>query len=284
MRFLALIPVILIAALLSFKSMFIIVDVTEQVIITQLGKPVKTFTEPGLYFKMPFAQNAVYLTKKLIEYDAQPSEILTKDKKNLVIDNYCRWKISDPLKFYLTVRDTNSAMNRLDDIIYSEIRNELGKNSLHEVITDNRNAIMDSVTVLSRKKAEEYGIYIADIRIKRADLPEQNEKAVYARMQAERQRIAKQYRSEGLEEAQKIKARTDKEKTIILAEAYKTEQEIMGRTDAKVIKIYADAFNQDPAFYEFYKSLEVYRKVLKDQTQFYLTTDSEILKVLKQGN
>jgi membrane protease subunit HflC len=163
------------------------------------------------------------------------------------------------------------------------MRNELGKHTLLEVVSENRQEIMDNVTELTKKKAVEYGIEIYDVRIKRADLPVQNEKAVYARMKAERERIAKQYRSEGQEKAQVIKAQTEKEKAIILATAYKKVQEIKGSTDGKVIDIYAKAYGKDPSFFEFYKSLNVYENVLQDGTEFFLSTNNRIFKVLEQG-
>lgn len=278
------IPVIIFLAVFSIAGGFLYtVDVTEQVIVLYFGKPVKVIKEPGIQFKLPIAHRIIKLSKKLQEYDAPPSDIITKDKKNLVVDNYCRWQIEDPLKFYKSVRDVYGALSRLDDIIYSEMRIELGQHTLSEVVSENRNEIMSNVTRLSTEKAKEYGIQIIDIRIKRADLPEENEKAVFARMRAERSRIAKQYRSEGLEEAQKIKAKTEKERTIILANAYKTVQQIKGKTDAGVIKVYADAYNKDKAFYEFSKSLEVYRDILNKDTDYFLTTDSDILKMIKAG-
>jgi membrane protease subunit HflC len=278
------IPAIVIALIVAFKSLFIIVDVTEHVVITQLGKPIKSYSAPGLYFKLPFIQNAIFMSKKLIEYDAKSSEILTMDKKALVIDNYCRWRIADPLKFYLTVRDYRSAFHRLDDIIYSEMRNELGKHDLIDVIKTNRGVIMANVTTLAREKALEYGIDIHDVRIKRADLPPQNERAVYERMKAERNRIAKQYRSEGMEESQIIKATTEKERAMIISEAYRKVQELKGETDAQVINIYASAYNKDPQFFEFYKTLEVYKNVLTDNnTNMFLTTDSKLFKLMQRG-
>ncbi|WP_022850120.1 protease modulator HflC [Limisalsivibrio acetivorans] len=284
MKKLMILPAIIFAAIVIFKVFFIVIDISEQVVITQLGSPKKSHTNPGFYFRIPVIQEAVYMSKKLLEYDADPSEILTKDKKTLVIDNFCKWQIEEPLKFYLTVRDRRSALNRLDDIIYSEMRNELGQHNLIEVIKDNRDEIMENVTKLSREKAKEYGIYVHDIRIKRADLPTQNERAVFERMKAERNRIAKQYRSEGREEAQKIMARTDKEKAIILAEAYREVQEIKGETDAEVIKIYADAYNKDPEFFDFTRSLEVYTNSLnKDNTKFFMTTENELLKTFQEG-
>lgn len=283
MKFAPIIPIILIGIFGLYKTATFTVQVDQTAILTLLGKPVREYTTPGIRFKIPFAHQVVYFSKKLIEYDSDPSEIITNDKKNLVIDNFCRWKVSEPLKFYLTVKSYGEAFNRLDDIIYSEMRNELGKHTLIEIISHNRQKIMDNVTDLTRKKAQEFGIEIFDVRIKRADLPIQNEKAVYARMKAERERIAKQYRSEGQEEAQKIKARTEKEKAIILANAYQKEQEIKGETDAKVIDIYAKAYGKDPAFFEFYKSLSVYENVLKDGTEFFLSTDNNIFKVLEEG-
>ncbi|MGA1862280.1 protease modulator HflC [Deferribacter thermophilus] len=273
--------IIIFVLIIGYKSFFFVVDVTEYAIITQLGKPKKTITEPGLYFRLPFIQNIIFFSKKLMEYDAPPSEILTKDKKALVVDNYCRWKIIEPLKFYLSFRDVRSALARIDDIIYSEMRIELGKHDLIDVVSKNRNEIMKNVTIASKLKAKDFGIEIVDIRIKRADLPPENEKAVYARMKAERERIAKQYRSEGYEEAQKIRAKTEKERTIILAEAYRKVQEIKGETDAKVIKIYADAFSQDPEFYDFLKKLEVYENSFDNKTKLFLSTNSEIYKMLK---
>jgi len=281
MRILNIVPVILVAAFVIFKLASFTVDISESAVLTFLGKPVKEFTTPGIRFKIPFFHSVIYFSKKLTEYDAPPSEIITNDKKNLVIDNFCRWRVSEPLKFYLTVKSPRGANNRIDDIIYSEMRNELGKHTLIEIISENRNEIMENVSQLTKEKAKEYGIEIYDVRIKRADLPVQNEKAVYARMQAERKRIAKQYRSEGLEEAQKIKAKTGKEKSIILAEAYRKVQEIKGSTDAKVIDIYAKSYSKDPQFFEFYKSLSVYENVLTKGTELFLSTDNKIFKVLQ---
>lgn len=274
---------VIIFILASFAGVFFVVQVNEQVIVTYLGKIVRVIKEPGIYFKVPFVNDVNYLSKMLLEYDAPVSEILTKDKKNLVLDNYCRWKIDDPLKFFLSVRDVYGAMSRIDDIIYSEMRIELGQHTLQEVISSNRTAVMQNVTKLAKEKALVYGIDIVDIRVKRADLPPENERAVFERMKAERTRIAKQYRSEGLEESQKIKARTEKESRIIIAESYRKVQEIKGETDEKVIKIYADAFNQDTNFYEFMKTLEVYSDTLGKNSKYFLSTNSKILRLLNSG-
>lgn len=275
--------IIIIAIILFFSgNALYILDITEQAVITQMGKPVRVVTEPGLKVKIPIIQKVIVLSKKLLEYDAAQSDIITEDKKILVIDNYCRWKIEKPLKFFLSVRSTSNAISRIQDIVYSEMRIELGKHMLSEIIAINRNEIMNNVTRLSREKAKEYGIYIDDVRIKRADLPSENEQKVYARMKSERNRIAKQYRSEGMEESTKIKARTDKEKTIIIAEAYRKVQEIKGKTDADVIKITAKAYNQDIKFYDFMKTLEIYNDIIGKGSELFLTTDSELFNVLMQ--
>lgn len=285
MKKIIILPIILGILFIGWALCFYSVDVTEQAIVTRLGKPVRTVSEPGLHFKIPFIENTTFFSKKLLDYDTSPSEILTKDKKTLVIDNYCRWYIDDPLKFYLTVKNEVGAFPRIEDIVYSEMRVELARHDLIDVINQNRKEIMENVKTQAREKAKEYGIIIHDIRVKRADLPTENEKAVYARMSTERQRIAKQYRSEGMEEAQKIKARTDKESAVILAEAYRKVETTKGEADAKVVKIYADTYGKDPDFFEFYRSLDAYEKVIQDGTEIYITTDSSLFRLLKNvGN
>ncbi|MFQ6673359.1 MAG: protease modulator HflC, partial [Fidelibacterota bacterium] len=207
--------------------------------------------------------------------------IISADKKRLEVDNYARWRINDPLRFYQAVRTINGGLNRIDPIVYSELRVELGKHVLSEIVDKRRERIMELVTEETRDKLEEYGIEIIDVRVKRADLSLENEKAVFDRMRAERSRQAKQYRSEGEEEALKIRAETDKEKTIILAEAYKQSQSIRGEGDAKAVEIYAKAFQSDPRFYEFVRTLETYQKVIDDNSTLILSTDSELLDLLK---
>ncbi|MCF7954612.1 MAG: protease modulator HflC [Phycisphaerae bacterium] len=277
-----LITILVLAAIAVFlfsQSLFT-VDETEQVILTQLGKYVKTVPDPGLYLKIPFLQNTEKFENRVLEYDAAAAEILTSDKKKLVIDNYARWQIANPLKFYQTVRSEAGAQERLDDIIFSEIREELARHTLTEIVAENRNSLMETVTSQCREKADEYGIDIIDVRIKRADLPSEVAHSVYARMKAERDRIAKKYRSEGEEEAVKIRASTDKEKTIMLAESYQIAEKLKGEGDAGAIKIYAEAFEQDPEFYAFVKTLETYEKSLKKDTTIILPADSEFFKYL----
>jgi membrane protease subunit HflC len=256
------------------------VDETEQAIVTRMGKYVRTIKEPGLHAKLPLIETVYRFEDRLLAYDAMAREIITADKKNLVMDNYSRWRIKDPLKFYQTVRDVAGAQARLDDIVYSELREELGRHTLTEVISTHREAIMHTVAERCIEKETDYGIEIIDVRIKRADLPSAVEKSVYDRMSAERHRIARRYRSEGEEEAVKIKASTDKEKVIILADAYRKAERIKGEGDAEAIKIYAKAFERDPEFYGFLRTLEAYQKSLSEGTTVVLPSDSEFFRYL----
>ena len=256
------------------------VDETQQAIVIQMGKPMKGIHGPGIHFKVPFIQQVMNFEKRILVYDASPTEILTRDKKNLVVDNYTKWAIVNPLRFYTTVRNERGAQARLDDIVYAQLRVELGQHNLSDIVSETRDALMKRVTEKSAKRAEEYGIRVVDVRIKRADLPEQNEKHVFGRMKAERERQAKQYRSEGEEESKKITAKADMERTIILAEAYKISEELKGEGDARAVKIYADAYQKDIGFYEFIRSLEAYKKALKKDTRLITTSNTQFFKYM----
>ena len=272
--------VLLIVIVVVLAGAMFTVDETEQAIITQLGKYVRTITKPGLHLKVPFLQNVHKFEDRVLEYDAAAAKIITSDKKHLVIDNYARWRIVDPLKLYQTVRNEFGANSRLDDIVFSEIREELARHTLTEVVSVNREAIMEKVHKQCDQKAREYGVEVIDVRIKRADLPPEVAHSVYNRMKAERQRIAKKYRSEGEEEAVKIRATTDKEKTILLAESYRQAEKLKGEGDAEAIKIYAQAFEKDPEFYSFVRTLEAYQKSLRKGTTIVLPGDSEFFQYL----
>ncbi|MBN2455372.1 MAG: protease modulator HflC [Sedimentisphaerales bacterium] len=278
-KLIALPIIIIVIAVITGSSMFA-VDETEQVIIIQLGKYVRTITEPGLHFKVPFVQSALKFEDRVLEYDAAAAPIITSDKKHLVIDNYARWKIVDPLKLYRTVRNEFEAQGKLDDIVFSEIREEAARHTLTEIVSVNREVIMDEVAEQCDAKASEYGIRILDVRIKRADLPQEVQGSVYARMRAERQRKAKRYRSEGEEEAVMIRATTDKEKVILLAESYRQAEKLKGDGDAEAIKVYAEAFQKDPEFYAFVRTLEAYEKSLRRDTTVVLPSDSEFFQYL----
>ncbi|MEC9007107.1 MAG: protease modulator HflC [Candidatus Neomarinimicrobiota bacterium] len=273
-------PVLL---LVGFSSIFI-VDETNQVVILQLGKPVKTVTKPGINVKLPFPfQEKITFDDRLLEYDSPPEEILSKDKKTLIVDNYVRWKIVDPLQFLKTVQAIPTAKSRMDDIVYSELRRELGTHDMVEIITQNREEIMDVVTKASNEATLSYGISVIDVRIRRVDLPSQNEESIYARMEAERKRQANKFRSEGEEEAQKIRAATDRDKTIILADAYKEAERIRGEGDAKAVQVYARSYSADPKFYEFVRTLDAYKKVVDDKTTLVLPSGSKLFKLLMDG-
>ena len=264
-------------------STIIIVDETEQIVILQFGKPIRTITEPGLNWKFPAPfQTSDTFEKRLLEYDVPPEEILSRDKKSLIIDNYVRWKIIDPLLFLKTVKAVPTAKTRLDDIVYSELRQELGNHDMVEIITENRELIMNKVTIASNEETSKFGIEIIDVRIRRVDLPQENEASIYARMEAERKRQANKFRSEGEEEAQKIRAATDRDKTVLLAEAYKQAQKIRGQGEAVALDIYATAFSKDPSFYEFQKTLETYEKIIDEKTTLVLPADSKLFKTLAQ--
>jgi membrane protease subunit HflC len=272
--------IVFVVAVLASQSLFT-VDQTQQSIVIELGKPIEGVQAPGLHFKRPFIQQVEYFENRILLYDAAPTEILTKDKKNLVVDNYTKWRIINPLTFFKTVRNEVGAQSRLDDIVYAQLRVELGQHDLSDIVSTTRNEIMAIVTKKSSDRAKEYGIDVIDVRIKRADLPEQNEKHVFGRMKAERERQAKQYRSEGTEESQKITAKADMERSIILATAQKEAEQVKGEGDAKAIKIYAEAYGKDLEFFEFVRSLEAYKKTLKTDLTLVIRPDSKFLKHIK---
>jgi len=272
--------VLLIVVVIVLASSLFTVDETEQAIVTQLGRPVREVKQPGLHRKIPFIQKVYKFEARVLEYDADARKIITKDKKQLVIDNYARWKIINPLEFYKAVKNEDGAQSTLDDIIFSEMREELARHNLTEIVSVNRQQIMDKVAEQCNRKAGEYGIEVIDVRIKRADLSEDVTHSVYARMRAEREREAKKYRSEGEEKALEIKADADKQKTILLADAYEQAEKLKGDGDAEAIKIYADAFEQDPEFYSFVRTLEAYEKSLGKGTTIVLPSDSEFFRYL----
>ncbi len=275
--------IVIFILLLGVWQCFFTVDQTEQAFLLQLGKPVGGILGPGLHFKIPFLQQVMHFEQRILAYDAAPAEILTKDKKNLVVDNYSKWQITDPLKFYQTVKTIEGAQSRLDDIIYAQLRVELGVHTLTEVVSEKRSELMKKVTQKSNQLAADYGIKVVDVRIKRADLPPENERHVFDRMRAEREREAKRYRSEGKEQAMKIRAAADRERAIILAQAFQQAEQIKGQGDEEAIKIYAKSIRQDPEFYAFIKSMEVYQKGFDKKTQLVITPSHPLMKFFSLG-
>ena len=277
-------PVLLLVAVLVVGWNFAAYTVSQwqQAIVVQLGEPVRTVQEPGLYFKLPLIQTVLYFDKRLLAYDASPREILTKDKQQLMIDNFSRWRIRDPLQFYRTVRNEAGGQSRLDDVIYSIVRENLGRHTLREIVNEKRSEVMAEVTKESDAKARDYGIEVADVRIKRADLPEKNELNVFNRMRTERERLAKKFRAEGDEEARKIRSESDKQVQILTAEARKHADITRGEGDALAVKIFADAYGRDPEFYQLVRTLEAYRNSITEGTTLILSPNSEFFRYLKQ--
>jgi membrane protease subunit HflC len=279
----SIVGIIVVAVVVLASQSFYKVDQTQSVLIVELGKPVKAVTTPGLNFKTPFVQKVIYFDNRRLIYDATPSVIITRDKKNLVVDNYARWRIIDPLKYYQTVKNEIGAQARLDDIIFSNLRQELGKRNLIEIVATSRGQMMEVVTEKTSEAALAYGIEVLDVRIKRADLPLENERAVFERMRAEREREAKKYRSEGEEKALAIRAVADKDKTIILSEAKRKAEILKGEADAVATRLYADAYNKDPEFFYFLKTMEAYKIVMGEGDTLVLSPDSEFFRYLKSS-
>jgi len=284
------IVVILLLAAIGLANSLYTVDQTRFAIVLQFGEPKEVKTEPGLHLKVPFIQNVIYLDNRLMEYDVGTTIIYTRDKKNMVVDAFVRWRIDDPLVFYKRFKSDNSftiieeAKSRLGDIITGELKSELGLHIMSDVISQSRGTIMESVTNGSNGKLksegdESSGMMVVDVRIKRADLPPENQLAVYERMKAERDQQATKYRSEGKMEEQKIKADADRNKAELLAKANRISQEIRGQADAEAAAIYAEAYGQDQEFYAFLRSLESYQAAFKDRSTLVLSPESlEYLK------
>jgi membrane protease subunit HflC len=275
------------AVVLASLSLYTVTE-TEFALITQFGRPVRTVTQAGLHAKW-FFQSALRFDKRLRIYNPAPSEFLTRDKKNLVIENYVAWRIEDPSQFVQSVGDVPSAEMRLHDIIWSGLSAAFGNEDLDSLVSTEREklqstALLDAITANSDRAAlQQYGLSIEDVRIKRLNLPEQNKQNVFARMRAERGRIAMQYRAEGEEQALSIRANADRQKEEILSTAYKESETIRGKGDAEATRIYGDAYSKNPQFYKLTRTLESYKKILDDKTTIILSSDSDLLKILTKG-
>ena len=280
---LIIIVTVIIAAVVILSQAFYKVDQTEYALVVELGKPVKAVTEPGLNFKTPFVQTVLYFDNRRLIYDARPSVIITRDKKNLVVDNYARWRIIDPLQYYQNVRNEAGAQARIDDIIFSNLREELGKRDLIEIVAKSRASLMESVTKKTNEAVKGYGIEVLDVKIKRADLPPENEIAVFERMRAEREREAKKYRSEGEEKALVIRAVADRDKTILISDANRRSQVLKGEADAVATRLYADAYTQDPQFFYFLKTMEAYKKTFNEKDSLVISPESEFFRYMKRS-
>jgi len=267
--------------ILLFTSMFVL-DQTQQAVVLRFGKIVRVVKEPGLHFKQPFVDNVVKFEKRMLIYDIEPEKIITADKKTLIIDTYTLWKIKDPRKFMESFKSVRLALPRIDDIVYSHIRDVFAKGTFEEIVSEKREEFLDKVTKLCKRDLDEFGVEVVDVRVKHADLPPENTQAVYNRMKEERYSIAAQIRAEGQKEAQKIRAEADKKVKVILAQAYSEAEKIKGTGDASAVSIYAQSFSKDPDFYEFWRTMELYRDSLKDAV-IIAGEDAEILKFMIKG-
>ncbi len=272
-------------AILVVSKIFYIVDEREQAIVTMFGQPMRTVREPGLYMKVPFIHSLQRFDKRVLSSDAQAVEYLTSDKKRVVVDHVSRWRITDPLEFYRTVRTEAGALIRLNDVVSGRLREEIAKRSFIDFVREQREAIVQAVSQDARASVkQQFGIELIDVRIKRLDLPREVQASVYARMQAERQRIAKKYRAEGEEQAREIRADVNKEAQIVLAKSYEQAQKLMGEGDAQATAIYALAYEKDPEFYSFMRRLETYERSLGAGTTILLDADSDLLKYLEKSH
>lgn len=257
---------------------FYVMQEGEQAVVTRFGEYRRSVLEPGLYWKTPFADSVERMQKRTVSSDVPPAEYLTLDKKRLVADPVTRWKILDPILFFKTVRNETSAKARLNDIVNSELRAEIASHDFGAIIGTSREPLMNKVAENARVKVRSFGIELVDVRIKRADLPREVQDSVFQRMRAERDRIAKRYRSEGEEESAKIQADTDKDRAILLAKAYEKAQELRGDGDAESVAVYAAAYGKDPNFYSFMRSLEAYEQSIDEKTELVLTTKNGLLE------
>ncbi len=271
-------PIIAVIAATAFFSIFIVKEVS-QAIVLQFGDPKRIITKPGLNFKLPFIQNVVFLDKRILNLDAPPEEVIASDQKRLIVDAFARFQIIDPLKFYISVGNERVARSRLSTIINSRIRSVLGTQRLQTLLSEDRTKQMALIQEGVNTEAEKFGIKIIDVRIKRADLPQANSDAIFARMQTERNREAKEFRAKGAEMAVTITSTADKEVTVILADAQKKSEIMKGEGDGQRNKIFADAFGQDPQFFAFYRAMQAYEKALiGGETSLVLSPDSEFFK------
>ena len=271
-------PIIVVIAATIFFSVFIVKEI-NQAIVLQFGDPKRIILKPGINFKIPFIQNVVFLDKRILNLDTPPEEVIASDQKRLIVDAFARFQIVDPLKFYISVGNERVARSRLSTIVNSRLRSVLGQQELQTLLSKDRTTQMSLIQEGVNNEAENFGIKIVDVRIKRADLPQANSDAIFRRMQTEREREAKEFRAKGAEMAVTITSTADKEVTVLLAEAQKQSEIMKGEGDGERNKIFADAFGQDPEFFAFYRSMQAYGIAFNaGETSMILSPDSEFFK------
>ncbi|MBH63764.1 MAG: HflC protein [Alphaproteobacteria bacterium] len=280
--------IVLVAGVIAFSALFT-VHQTQQALVLQFGEPKRVVKDAGLHFKLPFIQNVIFLDKRMLAYDGAGEEVIASDRKRLVVDAFLRYRISDPLRFYQTVGNERVAQQRLNALLTSSLRQVIGTVPLQSVLTGERSALMGQIAQRVNTEAKDLGISIADVRIKRADLPEANNQAIYARMKTEREREAREFRAQGAEISQRIRSRADREKTVLIAEAQKQSQILRGEGDGNAVRIFAEAFGTDIDFFTFYRSMQAYRESLGgEDTTMVLSPDSDFFRyfgsIMGEGN
>ena len=269
----------IVAVLILATSALFTVNQAEQAIVLQFGDPKRVIREPGLKVKIPFIQNVVFYDKRLLDYAPPSEEVIASDQKRLVVDSFARYRIVDPLRFYQTVGSEALVQTRLGATVSASLRRGIGNVTLAQVLSEERSKILEEIRIDVNKAATNFGIDVIDVRLRRADLPEENSQAIFARMQSEREREAREFRAQGAELAQRIRSRAERERTVIIAEAQKQAQVLRGDGEGESVKIYGDAFGKDPSFFSFYRSMQAYREALgAGDTTMVLSPDSDFFR------
>ena len=274
---------LVVAALLAISTLFT-VDQTEQMLITQLGQPVRVIAEPGLHAKVPFVQTAISFDRRLLDYEVPPEEVILGDQRRLIVDSFTRFRIVDPLRYYQAVGAAEDAIRaRLNSVVSSALRRVLGNEQLLNVLSSQRGRIMSTIRDQANDEMKGFGVVVEDVRIRRADLPEENTQAVLARMQSERERVAKQARAEGAEASARIRANAERERTVLVAEARAQADNLRGQGEAQAIALYADAFERDPAFFKAWRTLQAYKDAFASgNSRLVMTQGGDFLKALSE--
>jgi membrane protease subunit HflC len=270
------------AAVFILVNALFTVHQTQQALVLQFGNPVRVITEPGLNIKVPFIQNVEFFERRVLDYDAGSVELVLGDQRRLVVDAFARYRITDPLRFRQSVGNEIAFRGRLEPITFSALRSVLGEVSLFTILSGERAQLMNRIASEANRALQQFGVEVIDVRIKRADLPQENQEAIFLRMQTEREREARELRAQGAEIAQRIRARADRERRVLIAEAQREAEQIRGRGDAVAISTFADAFGQDAEFFGFYRSMQAYRNALASEaTSYVLAPDSEFFRYFK---
>jgi len=276
---------VLAAAIFTASSTLFTVQETQQVLITQFGEPKRVIQQPGLHAKLPFIQNVISFDRRLLDFDAPGEEVILGDQRRLIVDSFTRYRINDPLRFYQTVGATEAGIRaRLNTIVTSSLRRVLGNEPLLAVLSSDRPRIMGEIRRQVNEEARQFGIAVEDVRIRRADLPGENTQAILSRMQSERERVAREARAEGAEVAQRVRAGAERERTVLIAEAQAQADILRGQGEQEAIRIFAEAFQRDPAFFQFWRTMQAYREAFSEgDTKMVLTPDSEFFRYFRES-